>query len=295
MVTIQDEFGENIKEMYLSGIGCSTISKKFNISKFSVLSSLRNMGIQIKTSSQANRRYKINESYFDKIDTEDRAYFLGILYADGYVSEEFNKVRLSLIESDREILDKLSKFIYKDRPLLFLKKANISNMNQFSLDVSSKKIVCDLVKHGCVQCKTFKIRLPRLDNKLLCHFIRGYFDGDGHIKTNEGYRKKAQFSITSNIKFCEDLQNLFFTMGISSKIYPNKKNAAIASIMISNLSNILLVREYIYSNATIFMQRKRDKFFLIRKKPHRGWGEFVKITPLLPNNNISSLNLTNGI
>ena len=51
---------------------------------------------------------KINKNFFNKIDTEEKAYFLGFLYADGYNNTDRNSVALSLKEDDKEILEKYS-------------------------------------------------------------------------------------------------------------------------------------------------------------------------------------------
>lgn len=56
------------------------------------------------------RKYSLNESYFEKIDSEEKAYFLGFLFSDGSVSKY--SLNLSLAEVDKEILEKKSRKIY---------------------------------------------------------------------------------------------------------------------------------------------------------------------------------------
>jgi len=58
-----------------------------------------------KSVSQAQRKYSLNENYFDEIDTSNKAYILGFLYADGYNNRINNTVVLSLFKQDREILE----------------------------------------------------------------------------------------------------------------------------------------------------------------------------------------------
>lgn len=64
----------------------------------------------------------INDSFFEKIDTEEKAYFLGLFYADGcnYINGNASRVALSLQEDDKKILEIFNNFIYpnEDRPLL---------------------------------------------------------------------------------------------------------------------------------------------------------------------------------
>lgn len=39
-------------------------------------------------------------TYFENIDTEEKAYWLGFLYADGYVNANEDKIELCLAEKD---------------------------------------------------------------------------------------------------------------------------------------------------------------------------------------------------
>ncbi len=55
--------------------------------------------------------YKINDYYFSDIDTEDKAYFLG---TDGYINDKRKYVYLTLQETDKDILEKFNKFIFRN-------------------------------------------------------------------------------------------------------------------------------------------------------------------------------------
>ena len=57
------------------------------------------------------KKYYLKEDIFDNIDTEEKAYWLGFLYADGNVANNASRIRLSLAENDLEILEKFSIFI----------------------------------------------------------------------------------------------------------------------------------------------------------------------------------------
>jgi len=94
------------------------------------------------------RKYKLNENYFELIDSEEKAYFLGLLYVDGYINERLNLVDLTLHQQDKEILDKLVNILYPEgRPLKIIREKYLR------LVINSKKLVNDLKRHGCFQKK----------------------------------------------------------------------------------------------------------------------------------------------
>lgn len=175
---------QELVEKYKAGnFTCTDLAKIYNISREAVGGLLKRRHILINNNqSQLQRKYTLDESYFDEINTEAKAYFLGLLYADGYNNEERNCVQISLQEQDKEILELFNKEIKSNRPLLFLnlKKYNKNNQNCYRLSISSVKISKRLKELGCLQKKSFKIIFPTfLREDLIRHFIRGYFDGDG--------------------------------------------------------------------------------------------------------------------
>jgi len=74
-----------------------------------------------------NHKYVYNEDFFQKIDTEEKAYILGLLFADGSVHNKRNVVKLQLQDVDKEILEKISScLIVGKKELLFTNNSNKS-------------------------------------------------------------------------------------------------------------------------------------------------------------------------
>lgn len=125
----------------------------------------------------------LNESYFDEIDTPNKAYILGFLYADGYNNRINNSIVLSLSKEDREILEKISKEVGSNKPLFesdYVNKNDGTERHMLILTMASKHMCEALEKWGLTQNKTFTITFPDfLREDLIPHFVRGYFDGDG--------------------------------------------------------------------------------------------------------------------
>ena len=126
------------------------------------------------------RKYNLNENFFNVLN-EKSVYWLGFLYADGYVRMKDGKsgeLKLKLKDTDKEHIEKFLNDIECNKPI----KCGIDNKSKFCLvTVYSNLLVNKLFELGCDNNKTQKIRLPKLNENLMNHFIRGYFDGDGSI------------------------------------------------------------------------------------------------------------------
>jgi hypothetical protein len=136
------------------------------------------------------RPYSVREysNYFNEINTQEKAYILGLLYADGCNSTESRTINIALKEDDLNILIKIKNAIKASQEIKLrkrsLEKSNIGyqRKDMYKLSITDKQISEDLTKWGCVKAKTFKLKFPYfLQKELIKHFIRGYFDGDGCI------------------------------------------------------------------------------------------------------------------
>ena len=126
------------------------------------------------------RTYSVNEDYFNKIDSEDKAYFLGLLYADGYNYTAGKNKHFSLSLVDTDVLILFKKAINSKHSIYKIKLQNERYTQQYRLQINSKKLCERLTQLGCIQNKGKVLTFPSNDNlpqELIPHFIRGYFDG----------------------------------------------------------------------------------------------------------------------
>jgi len=208
------------------------------------------------------RKYLLNEDFFEIIDSEEKAYFLGFLFADATINEKHHYVDLTLHNKDIEILNKFNKLIFiNERPLYSVKKI------YRRLQINSMKIVNDLVKLGCIQNKTFKLKFPNIDNKYVRDFIRGYFDGDGCVYITN---KTLNFSIVGTIELLEIIQKYLIENCQLNKTkfderFPLRKTN-IRSLLYGGNIVINRIFHYLYDNSTIFLERKYLIFLSILEK-----------------------------
>jgi len=209
------------------------------------------------------RKYPINESFFDSVDTPDKAYFLGILYADGWNQPNKNSVKIQLSGADKEILIKLIKLIYPNGKPLYTRRARELYINgnktfgqeAFTLEICNKHISNLLATYGMVPAKSSILEYPKwMSPSLTSHFIRGYFDGDGSISLT----KKNQIAIKiigSNI-FCQQIKDILEKKDIKCVISKAGRSNKVKVVDIHG--NIVGRRflDWIYHDTELYLKRK---------------------------------------
>lgn len=241
------------------------ISKKLNIKYGTIYLCLKRNKIITRTQSQIKRKYEIDDNCFDYIDTEWKSYFLGLIYADGYIRN--NTVSVSLHKKDRHILQTLNKFIFKNKPLIYVipkifinKKTNaiVHASPQYKLQITNKKIANRLRELGIFQNKSLTIKFPNdsmIPPHMMSHFIRGYFDGDGCVQKR---RWGQRFDIISSQEFCIKLNDwILKNLQINSKIVPHGK---VYRVIICNKKDIYKIHQFLYNNSSLFLIRKYKIF-----------------------------------
>jgi hypothetical protein len=214
------------------------------------------------------KKYFFNDSYFKKVDTKDKAYFLGLLYADGCNDSGKNKVRIHLQEEDGYILELFKNKIQSNANLTFVKKDG-NRKNQIDFTICSKQMSKDLYKLGCVDRKSLILDLQNdiIPNNLLNHFIRGYFDGDGSVGSYTYKYTNHQFSFIGSSIIIPKLQKILMENCNLNKtsISCKDKNIKTSSFTYSGTNNCNKFSNWLYQDCeNLFLKRKKEKFDLIK-------------------------------
>lgn len=267
---INEDKYQEISELYMSGLSIKKLENIYNVSDSVIRRILKICNIRIRDNSHKGRKYSINEYYFDNIDIPNKAYILGLIYADGCNYRKQNRVKIELQEKDKDILTKINNEINSDKPLSFinLNDKNKNWQNTYRLDITNKHISEQLDNLGVMPNKSLILEFPTKEQVPECflrHFIRGYFDGDGHIE----WSKTKFISIASTFKFCQEINNILINkLEIkNSSIYNTyNKNSNTKVLHIFKKENIKKFLDYIYENAELYIQRKYDIYQLICKE-----------------------------
>jgi DNA invertase Pin-like site-specific DNA recombinase len=255
------------------------------------------------------RKYALKEDLFDKIDSEEKAYFLGFLYADGCnmpVKGSYS-ITLTLQGRDVAILEKLRDLVCPGLPVR-IKKATTTIINgsravgteQRTLNFNSKKLSLRLNELGCTQAKSFTLTFPDwLSEDTLSHFIRGYIDGDGWLVVT----KPATYIVgaVGSDKFIEQMAEVITEhCGVNVVLNGQGRTEGISRLHIGGVNQCATVAAWLYKDATIYLERKRRKAeqmlvpFCLEPK-QRGEGSYLSILSESKVLEIKNLLLNSGL
>jgi len=234
------------------------IAKIFNTSRSPIFRTLKENEVQIRSNTCKSRKYHINENYFDIIDTPNKAYIIGLLFADGNNRKRQGNVRIELQDTDVQILEDIKKELELDCPLYLRHFDQHPTWHDtYSLSINSVHISQKLANLGMVPNKSLILDFPAWINEELFPFmLKGYIDGDGWIRPK-------LIGFMSSDKFCYGVQSFLSEhYGINSGVMDMKrhynehtKTLYVYQRHLSDLVNLM------FSSPTIGIQRKVDKYF----------------------------------
>lgn len=252
-----------IKE-YTSGYSLAALSRKYNISAYQIKKLLQENNIKIRSRNEQNkyspqnqRKYVINDSYFDNIDNEDKAYFLGFLAADGTIQPD-GSIKIALSTVDKELLIKFQKVLETNYPIRDSITKDGFNVSTFVF--RSSKIREQLAKYNIVRNKTYSYSFPEnLEQNYILSFIKGYWDGDGTICISGGYPRASLCSYRKVFleTVINKLENIY---GIPSVKVLKKKDSNVWYFQYSKKSSEKLYRLFYKNSSYLFLERKYSKF-----------------------------------
>lgn len=260
-------------KMYNDGETYSVIGKELKTKDTTVSKYLKSLGYEKRPHNMlknhdylsASRKNKLNEHFFEVIDTESKAYWLGFLYADGYVAKKHDKngnekggsVELALQNRDKYHIQNFLDDIESTAPIA--DKVVKLNNNQYLANrtcITSIKMVNDLIKNGCFENKSLTLKPPTtIPNDLIHHFIRGYFDGDGCVCFYPE-RYTYVYSIIGTKEFLEFIAS---EINLPSYTIISFKHKKCYELKTYSKESAKIFHNYIYKDKSIFLERKYQK------------------------------------
>lgn len=265
----EEETQEIIRLYEKERLSYNSIAIKFGCSRGRIQKVINKSNVIGRTNKTKGNHSVCDENYFELIDNEEKAYWLGFIYGDGWIStnkkHRSDLMGLALQESDKYHIENFLYAIKSNHNIHTYKygEKGYNTESRYSrVLISSDKIVSDLKKYGMIPNKSNKIGKPKnIDKKFLRHFIRGFFDADGSISLRKLANGKFH---PGNVTFTKTPELLSFIEEISGFkwIWRQRKedNAFCKTIIISKLQNSVDFLEYMYKDSTVYLQRKYDRY-----------------------------------
>lgn len=297
MKKISEEIKENIVETKRKNPFQSSleVSQKYHVSEATIrqiwkenhCSTLELTGIRY-------RKYNVIDDFFEKINSHEKAYLLGVWYSDGYLVRERRSdgdirstKRVGLDVKDIEWLTDIKNTLGSEAPLQKTSKPLLKR-----LKITSPKMFEDLKNKGCVENKTFLLKFPTSEQvpfDFLNSFILGILDGDGSITIatprKERRSPEVQMTFTGTYDVITGIQK--FLKVDHLKLYQRwpERNNNNYTLQISGFHTVLSILNLLYKDAPdICLKRKKEKFEKIANDS-RAQSKDCVLIPANPNDN----------
>lgn len=248
---------EEILQRFYNNESIEKIYKNMECGRSSLINKLHEWGAErprIKRQTRHNALYDIDYEYFDNIDCEHKAYWVGMLLADGFVNDK--QVSLTLKQSDKELIEQFKTDLKAEHPI----RTNHYGYPTFGFVC---KRICDtLTSYGFHNHKSYSFDLDKLlaviPEEYEHHFIRGMFDGDGSVRYYKyDYQKIPFFHLgyTGLKNICD-----YVSLKLDIDTIIDEGNNLTYTVRTHNPKKIIDVYNYLYKDATIYLERKYNTF-----------------------------------
>ncbi len=265
------QFKDDIEKRYNNGESANSIAFSFGYKKSEAIIKFLKKN-KIKTRTKKEMSYTVNEKFFDKIDTEVKAYILGFIMSDGHTSSDGNYVRLAI--TDLDILERIAKEIGWSGKITSKKPRSNNHKTIYRMNIGSRYMNKSLLRVGCVHRKTYFGKFQneeQVPTHLIPHLIRGWIDSDGCITCsfNKKLRSNIWYAgIVGNNEVCNGIQAAIKNaIGFGGNISRNKnRNQNFASLRIGGHNQLKAFLDWIYKDSTIYLDRKYQKYLQFKKE-----------------------------
>lgn len=273
----QDQEEEIINRYYSAT--STELAKEYGVS----ISKISQIWMQAGLKGKTNRTYYLDENYFEKIDSEDKAYWAGFIASDGCLYHPKDNrqdiLSISLAIKDQNHLEKIKRSLKTNKPIAIGLHGKNNNFEHATLQISSDKISKDLQKIGITPKKTYNVQWPKIPDKFLPAYIRGYFDGDGHIshKIEKNSLHKVNVTLVGFIENMQNFQKYLLSKGIKTTLVLDKREdrtPGFCALVLTNKREKQNFLHFIYDDATVYLERKyqlAQKFIDLCKENPKTW------------------------
>ena len=287
---INSELRSQIVNDYVSNkLSLPQTKLKYGVSYKCITDSVRKAGFQIRGISEGMNKYSVDENFFEKIDSREKAQILGFIGADGCLTQasKYSKIiTIKLSTTDESYLIWIKEKLKFEGSIKqsIVKTGYNSNFKTSDLTLCNQKLCNDIQKLGIHQRKSLTLDFPTPDqvpNEFLPSYILGYFEGDGCISHGINAQNKiwSYVGICCTKSFGEKLQQILAERGIRSDMKRKKdltkRNINSWALTINSSQPIIKFLDWIYRDSVYQMERKYQTYKEFRQQYDEN-GVFLK-------------------
>lgn len=240
-------------------------AKKFKIGKNTLYNYLKENNL-IKNDKNYQKDITYDKNFFDSIDTEEKAYWLGFIMADGYTRLDKNnnpaQMTIEISKKDIEMLNAFKKSIKSNHIIRERsRKTRTGKVSEtYSIRISSQHLTKQLIGYGVIPNKTYIgfINEEIFDDneELIFHYLRGYSDGDGTINKNKGnYVFKLVIKSKSILDTIANWIKKYCNIDPKITVWDDAYR-----LSVQNKKDYFIFLEKLYKNANIYLDRKYQNY-----------------------------------
>lgn len=214
--------------------------------------------------NKGQRTCEIDDTQFDKIDSDFKSHFMGWVWSDGCLYK--NSITIHLCGIDKEILDFFNLKICNGQKKLSIcppqtsifKNGKICHSKEgVVFRITNKHIADKFREMGLIEDKSHKIEFPKINPELHGSFVRGFWEGDGFCSYGEKKSTRRAGVASCSKNFIESIgiiltkQNIHYTISF--------KDNSIYHLTMSSLVDLYKFYNFIYAGAEFRLSRKYIK------------------------------------
>lgn len=257
--TFSEEQMQEMVDLYtVKKLAINKIAKIFKASQKGIAKILHKYGVVRGVGK--NCLYNCDENFFETINTEEKAYWLGVIFADGNLQHRgINSYIVIFSSVDKDWVEMLKNALKYDGPIR-REVQHKYNKEIWKISISNEKLYNDLYSLGCVPKKSLVKKFPVIRKDLVHHFIRGYFDGNGSVSEHQYLPGKDNTTLKSG--FCSGSMDFLESLKafIPAKHNAIKQHTSNCYTVTYGVKDSYQLYNYMYKDATIYLNRKREKF-----------------------------------
>lgn len=251
---------DELVKKYNTGYSTKHLAGHYNCSVITIQRKLRDANCKFRPFGHGCKKYKVNETFFDIIDNEEKSYWLGMMLTDGSTSGKL--VRLGFKKDDESHLKKFLKSISSTHPIKHQKSKD--GFLQSYVSIGNKHMRNSLIYKGVItkDKKVFKSLSPDLE----IHYWRGAIDGDGKVDA-----KTSTIGLVGTKEICQAFK-VFCQKYVKTKANVKKHGNVWSFRLHGNLAFDLT--KILYSNSSIHLDRKYQEYL--------NWSNSFNNKPIYP-------------